>query len=142
MENSFEYYDLFATSKLDGMLLSAADNNKSHFGPALTQNPITETLINFTQDVPVDFKMTDQIDYKNLKNAKDVMQNDANMDYSNKVSNPHGYGYIPSLNEVRNNDAIEIRNQESVIFSLGAIAGVSLIVLGVLVTSSSSATNT
>jgi len=139
MENSFEYYDLFATNKLDGMPISATNMQRS--GPASTQHSITETLVDFTPDIKTDLKMTDDIRLNNLNVNKNAMKNDPNMDYSSKVSNPHGHGYVPSLSEVRNNDANEIRNQESVIFSLGAIAGVSLIVLGILVTSSSSMTN-
>jgi hypothetical protein len=60
-----------------------------------------------------------------------------NMDISTKVNVPHGYGYNAPLTEVRNNDAIEIQNQQSIVFSLGAVAGVSLIVFGLLMSSSS-----
>lgn len=51
------------------------------------------------------------------------------------VEDPNGYGYIASLNEMRNKDAIDIQEQQSNIFSLGAITGVSIIVFGILVTS-------
>jgi len=51
------------------------------------------------------------------------------------VDNPNGYGYIASLPEMRHNDAIDIQSQQSNIFALGAITGVSLIVFGILVTS-------
>jgi hypothetical protein len=51
------------------------------------------------------------------------------------VSNPNGYGYIASLNEVKNQDALDIQTQQSNLFTLGAITGVSMIVFGILVTS-------
>lgn len=54
---------------------------------------------------------------------------------SSNVENPHGYGYIPSLGEVRVQNSLDIVNQESILFSIGAITGVSMIVLGIMVTS-------
>jgi hypothetical protein len=141
MDSSFEYYDLFASNKLDGTPISQPQTIMQKSSNLLAQPSHTvETLVDFTPDVKADLKMTDNIQSTHLNLTKNEMRTDANMDYSNKVSDPYGYGYIPSLSEVRNNDANEIRNQESVIFSLGTIAGVSLIVLGILVTSSSSST--
>jgi hypothetical protein len=57
------------------------------------------------------------------------------------IKNPYGYGYIPSFNEARNQDAQNILNQESSIFAIGAVAGVSLIVLGILITSTQNDAN-
>jgi hypothetical protein len=56
-----------------------------------------------------------------------------------KVSNPYGYGYIGSLNETRGKDAVDILNYEQTLFALGAITGVSVIVIGILITSNSNA---
>jgi len=53
-----------------------------------------------------------------------------------KINNPYGYGYIKSLDEMRLEDANSIQAKENTIFSLGAIAGVSMIVLSVLIASS------
>ena len=86
-----------------------------------------ESLI--TQDAPpspMNMTKADLTD-KNLKITNDT-----------EVKNPYGYGYVASLNEARNHDAQEIQNQESTIFALGAVAGVSLIVFGLLISSSSS----
>ena len=57
------------------------------------------------------------------------------------VQNPYGYGYIPSFNEAQLQDAQNILNQESSIFAIGAVAGVSLIVLGILITSTQNDAN-
>jgi hypothetical protein len=64
------------------------------------------------------------------------MKDEPKFDYSTEVKNPYGYGYVASLNEARNHDAQEIQSQESTIFALGAVAGVSLIVFGLLISSS------
>lgn len=52
------------------------------------------------------------------------------------VANPYGYGYVSSLNETRSQDAIDILTNERMLLALGAITGVSLIVFGILITSS------
>lgn len=52
-----------------------------------------------------------------------------------EINNPNGYGYIKSLDEVRLKDANDIQAQENLIFTLGAITGVSMIVLSILITS-------
>ena len=56
-------------------------------------------------------------------------------DTSPDVQNPYGHGYIPSLTETRIQDANDVLSQENMLFSIGAVAGVSLIVLGILITS-------
>ena len=91
----------------------------------------------FNPDVPPGMDMTTKnISGLHLANDRNNMLNDPTMDYSTEVSNPNGYGYVPSLNEARIQDAIDIQNQEKVIFSLGAVAGVSVIILGLLFASS------
>ena len=57
-----------------------------------------------------------------------------------EVSDPNGYGYIASLPEMRNQDAIDIQAQQNNLFALGAITGVSVIVFGILITSYSNGT--
>jgi hypothetical protein len=95
---------------------------------------LKESLI--TQDAPPAMNMTTtDLSAKNIKKTRDDMKKDAKYDYSTKVKNPYGYGYVASLHEVRNQDAQEIQNQESTLFSLGAVAGVSLIVFGLLISS-------
>ena len=65
------------------------------------------------------------------------MVNDKKYDFSSNVVDPNGYGYVASLDEVRNKDAVDLYQQEHATFAIGAIAGVSLIVLGILLAASS-----
>jgi hypothetical protein len=74
-----------------------------------------ETIANMTEPVP---------SASPTPNINDIM-----------VDNPNGYGYIAPIHEMRKNDAIDIQSQQSSIFALGAITGVSLIVFGILITS-------
>ena len=162
MSTQLQYFDLSSTKKLDGvsinddntpLLLLTHDNKSSQLPPISTTNVvhnsgnvskispnIKESLINFNSDPPSDMDMTNtDITSRNLIITKTYMNNKREMDYSKDlpVSDPYGYGYIPSLNEVRTNDAKEIQNQESALFTLGAVTGVSLIVLGLLISSTS-----
>ena len=66
-----------------------------------------------------------------LKTQRNMIQN-PNFDYSTDVQDPYSREYVPSLNEARNKDAIEIRDQQTSIFALGAVAGISLIVVSIL----------
>jgi len=100
--------------------------------------PVTEGFLNFSSDPPADMDMTTRnIAVNNLVTNHKDMLDDPNADFSTRVSNPYGYGYASSLNEMRNQDAKEILMQESTMFTLGAIAGVSIIVAGLLFASSS-----
>ena len=81
----------------------------------LSGTPIKESLNNMMQD---------QMDRKS--NPKD-----------NTVIDPYGYGYIPTMNEIRLKDSNDIQIQEQNVFVVGAITGVALIVLGLLLSSSS-----
>jgi hypothetical protein len=100
--------------------------------------PVTEGFLNFSSDAPAGMDMTNtSILNKRLEDNYNLMLGDPNADFSTKVSDPYGYGYASSLNEMRNQDAKEILMQESAMFTLGAIAGVSIIVAGLLFASSS-----
>jgi hypothetical protein len=99
--------------------------------------PVTEGFLDFSSDAPTSMDMTTDISKNNLVVGRMSMLGDPNADFSTRVSDPYGYGYTPSLNEARNQDAKEILMQESTMFTLGAIAGVSLIVAGILFASSS-----
>jgi hypothetical protein len=122
-----EYLDLFA-SKLGWAKTDAK-----------TSTPLKiESFANFTGDVPNGMDMSDtDISGNNLVKNRKSMLNDPTADFSEKVLNPFGYGYVPSLNEARIQDAKEIQTQEGTMFALGAITGVSLIVLGLVAMSSS-----
>lgn len=81
------------------------------------------------------YKLNDA--YNKVKlDTKDVRVND------DTVVDPYGYGYVPSLNGARVKDAVDIQSQESNIFAIGVVTGVSLIVFGVLLFSSPTAPTT
>ena len=110
---------------------------RRHNGEYDSPTKIQESMKNFEHDGPSPMDMTTtNLITKNLYKTSDTMKKDEDADYSTEVKNPYGYGYIASLNEMRNNDAKEIQHQESNIFALGAVAGVSLIVFGLLISSS------
>lgn len=125
-----EYYDLNPNNKLDGTLtnvvttmskegqLAAASAKMLNLGDIHSNK---EGLVSMSDPIPTSVSRVDVHD--------------------NTVQNPHGYGYIPSLNEAQLQDAQNILNQEGSIFAIGAVAGVSLIVLGVLITSAQNASN-
>jgi len=116
------YYDLNASSHLIGATLEGFQEN-----------------LDFTNDPPSGLTMLDpNIKYTNLQKNWEAI-NRPNQKLETSVSNPFGYGYIPSLTETRNDDAKEILAQETTNFALGAIAGVSLIVIGIIMASVSNA---
>ena len=119
------YYDLTASTRLIGAPLEGFGEN-----------------LNFNNDAPSNLAMLDpkssNIKDMNLqKNWKAINNPDGKLDTS--VSNPFGYGYMPSLTETRNEDAKEILAQQTTNFALGAVAGVSLIVIGIIMASGSNA---
>jgi len=116
------YYDLTASTRLIGAPLEGFVEN-----------------LNFNNDAPSNLPMsTSDIKDMNLqKNWKAINNPDGKLDTS--VSNPFGYGYMPSLTETRNEDAKEILAQQTTNFALGAVAGVSLIVIGIIMASGSNA---
>ena len=83
--------------------------------------------------------MSSNISTSNLTLARKQLIGNPEYDFSSKVSNPNSLGYTTALREVRNDDAKEIIEQQTTIFSLAAVAGVSLIVVGLLITSASNA---
>ena len=134
-----EYYDLNPNNKLDGSRtnaittmskegkLTAAGKNIPTFGVKHSTNANKMEAFTMSAD-PVPTSMSD-----NLVTNVDLKDT--------SVQNPYGYGYIPSFNEAQLQDAQNILTQESSIFSIGAVAGVSLIVLGILITSTQNAAN-
>lgn len=134
-----EYYDLNPNNKLDGSRtnvvttmskegkLTAAGKNISKFREKNEINVNRKEAFTMSAD-PVPTSMSGNL-------VTNVDLKDAS------VQNPYGYGYIPSFNEAQLQDAQNILNQESSIFSIGAVAGVSLIVLSILITSTQNAAN-
>ena len=115
------YYDLTASTRLIGAPLEGFVEN-----------------LNFNKDASGLVMSTSNINDMNLqKNWKAINKPDGKLDTS--VSNPFGYGYMPSLTETRNEDAKEILAQQTTNFALGAVAGVSLIVIGIIMASGSNA---
>ena len=91
--------------------------------------------LSFTNDSPSGLTMDTNLNTaSNLKTDYDAI-NIPGGTPDNKVANPYGYGYAPSLNETRIQDSNDILAQETTNFALGAVAGVSLIVLGIIMTS-------
>ena len=112
----------------------AKTDSKTSTPPALKN---TEAFTNLNPDAPSNMSMSIDISNNNLVKGRKSMLDNKNADFSTRVSDPYGYGYTPSLSEARNQDAKEILMQESTMFTLGAIAGVSIIVAGLLFASSS-----
>jgi hypothetical protein len=113
-----EYYNLYENKGLAGV-------------------PVEPFTGDFTNDKPALSSMTATISSTdNLYETRKGMIADANADFSSKVNDPNGHGYIAPLPEVKKNDALQILQQEQSILSIGAIAGVSLIVFGILISSS------
>jgi hypothetical protein len=118
MANTKEYYDLNAGYKLNGYPTDATTTMSQEGFSAMfesyknsTHEPMTSTIVSMDDSVP-------KLKYK-----------------STKVKDPYGYGYNPTLKETRVQNSIDIVNQERMMFSIGAVTGVSLIVLGIMLTS-------
>lgn len=130
-----EYYDLYSTHKLDGAPTTSVTSRPLEISKK-DKESFVESL-NFNHDAPANMDMDTNISNKHLITNTNALKKNPSMDYSDKVSNPYGYGYTPTLNETRNSDSLEIFSQESTMFALGAVAGVSLIVLGLIISSTS-----
>ena len=145
---SYEFYNL-ELNKFEGCPLAHSNANRSN-----EQKQVEGFVENmdFSKDTPSNLLMTDSIANKNLQKNYVQMQipsdkhndlsnplnimNPYGYDLSSNVVDPRGYGYMtPSLDEVRSKDSTDLVQQESATFVMGAIAGVSVIVLGILLTS-------
>lgn len=112
-----EYYNLYENKGLAGV-------------------PVEPFTGDFTNDRTLSSMSAAISSTDNLYETRTGMIDDANADFSSKVNDPNGHGYIAPLPEVKKNDALQILQQEQSILSIGAIAGVSLIVFGILISSS------
>lgn len=112
-----EYYNLYENKGLAGV-------------------PVEPFIGDFTNDNAISSMSDTLMNDDNLRETRKGMIADANADFSNKVNAPNVHGYIAPLPEVKNQDALQIIQQEQSILSIGAIAGVSLIVFGILISSS------
>jgi len=133
------YYDLNASYKLNGHPTDATTTMSQEGFAAMYESYKNQESI---QEDPIPEEHIEESFQEPISN----MINDpvptlyAKKDGSTDVQNPYGYGYVKSLTETRIQDANDILNQNSMLFSIGAVAGVSLIVLGILVTSNNNST--
>ena len=120
MVNSTEYYDLNGKNKLSGHSTDAMTT--------MSQEGFAAMVENYQPNIT---RMEDTVTSSSPLSREKLSPENASSD----VANPHGYGYIPSLGEARVQNSLDIVNQESMLFSIGAITGVSMIVLGIMITS-------
>lgn len=136
MPVSLEYHDINSNNNTLGGSVTTVKTTMSQEGKAILKEGFS-----FTSDAPNGMVMTTDISggsQKNLIRTWTGMSADPVYDLSNNVVDPYGYGYVPSLEETRNQDALNIYQQENSVFVMGAIAGVSMIVLGIVMAASAS----
>lgn len=107
-----------------------------HFNKQALVGSQVEPFSSFNNDAPSQMIMNTDIKNTNLVKARDELKEDKTANYDETVNNPNSYGYIASLPEVRSQNENEIMNQQQSILAISAVAGVSLIVLGILINSS------
>ena len=121
--NNLKYYD-FSTN---GRIEEIAGNSSLSFTPFSSDEkppnqPQTQTKEYFD-------RMDDSV-----PSEDSLLKIKSNLsDYSTQIKTPNEYGYVATLTETRNNDEIDIINNEMSIMALGSIAGVALITLGMIV---------
>jgi hypothetical protein len=98
-----------------------------------TIDGVGSTLNNLQQSVAKPKTTTKEgLTINELYAKRNELKLDKNADFNAKVNDPNGYGYIESLPEVRSRNATDMINQEQSILAISAVAGVSLIVIGLL----------
>ena len=134
-----EYYDIYSQTVLTGSSPVANNQPVKESGSVIsTIKPNEGFTPTFSGDVATPTTMSANIASNKLSTNWMGMTRDAKFDLSNNVVDPHGYGYIASLDETRNKDTLDLYQQENLTFIIGAITGVSLIVLGILMASNQS----
>jgi hypothetical protein len=132
--NREEYHDLNPNNKLDGSFTNVVT----------TMSKEGQLAAAATLPSPIKIDLNREYVKEGLASMSDLLPTPVPSKFDikdHKVQNPYGYGYIPSFNEAQLQDAQSILNQESSIFAIGAVTGVSLIVLGILITSAQNAAN-
>lgn len=129
MTNPFEYYDLSTSYKLDGAPTNAITTMSLEGFAAMSVMEPARTHLEEEEE--------DEEGHEGLTGMSSTLSPDdvKKIDTSSEVNNPYGYGYVAPLSERRNQDAQDILSQENMLFSVGAVTGISLIVLGILITS-------
>ena len=134
-----EYYDIYSQTVLTGSSSVANNQPIKESGMILpTIKPNEGFTPIFSGDIATPTTMSANIASNKLSTNWMGMTRDAKFDLSNNVVDPYGYGYIASLDETRNKDTLDLYQQENFTFIIGAITGVSLIVLGILMASNQS----
>lgn len=135
------YYDLYSSTKLEGSATTAKTSVPSSSLHKTTAGKEKSTKEGFssTNDVISDkdkkINMTNtNLAGKNLTKNWNEMHDDDKYDFTSKVEDPRGYGYVASLEEVRNQDTQSLLTQENQTFIAAAVAGISAIVLGIMLT--------
>jgi hypothetical protein len=73
-----------------------------------------------------------------LYKKRNELKADSKYDYEasgNLAQIPNTYGYVPSLQEVRNQDTTELLSQENTTMALAVLSGMSVFILGVMILS-------
>lgn len=142
---SYEFYNL-EQNKFEGCSIDSKEQAKTGV-EGFVEN------MGWASDAPSGLTMSTDISAKNLWKNYTEMQtlpqdpnnnpsdprnplNPYGYDLSSNVVDPNGYGYVtPYLDEVRSKDSRDLLQQENATFVMGAVAGVSVIVLGILLAS-------
>jgi hypothetical protein len=145
------YYDLYSSTKLEGSATTAKTSVPSSSVPSSslhktatgkehsTKEKSTKEGFSSTNDVisdkdkKINMTNTNLADTNLTKNWNEMHDADK-YDFTSKVEDPHGYGYVASLEEVRNQDTQSLLTQENQTFIAAAVAGISAIVLGIMLT--------
>jgi len=136
MSGSVDYHNLDSHNSLGGSVTTVKTTMSQEGLTAVKEGFL------FTRDSPASMDMTTNIQSRNLITTWTGMSADPVYDLSTNVVDPYGYGYVPSLEETRNQDALNLLQQENSLFVMGAIAGVSMIVLGIVMAASASSAST
>ena len=121
--NNLKYYDYSTNNRIEEVIgnssLSFTPFSSDEKSPNQTQPQTKEHFARMDDSVPSEDSL--------LKIKSNLS------DYSTEIKTPNQYGYVATLTETRNNDEIDIINNEMSIMALGSIAGVALITLGMIV---------
>jgi hypothetical protein len=121
--NNLKYYDFSTNGRIEEVTgnssLSFTPFSSDENSPNQTQTQTKEHFARMDDSVPSEDSL--------LKIKSNLS------DYSTEIKTPNQYGYVATLTETRNNDEIDIINNEMSIMALGSIAGIALITLGMIV---------
>jgi len=124
--SNLKYYDFSTNNRIEEVAgnstLSFTPFSSDENSPNQTQTQTKEHFARMDDSLPSEDSL--------LKIKSNLS---ASPDYSTEIKTPNQYGYVATLTETRNNDEIDIINNEMSIMALGSIAGIALITLGMIV---------